>query len=179
MYRHYAPSYSPLSGEGARLFGGRWNPPGSFATLYTASDVVTVDAEFDRLLNLSRLPRESIRPRNLAAIRLRLSRVLDLRDASVRQVLGIGTEDLTADTSALTRTLGEAAHDLGFEAIVAPSAAGGQGYVVAVFLTNRAPGSEIEVVRETRYERAYATEADVEPTSFDLENLRGIDEDTV
>jgi RES domain-containing protein len=36
---------SPMSGEGARLFGGRWNPRGTLA-LYLATDPATAVAEY-------------------------------------------------------------------------------------------------------------------------------------
>ena len=123
MYRHYAPAYGALSGEGARRLGGRWNPPDSFATLYTAADVATVDAEFDRQLALARLRPESVRPRDLATIRVELRRVLDLRDPSVRSALGVNAEELLSDDPAITRAIGEAAQHLGYEAVVSPSAA--------------------------------------------------------
>lgn len=35
-FRHLARRWHPLSGGGARIQGGRWNPPESFATLYLA-----------------------------------------------------------------------------------------------------------------------------------------------
>jgi RES domain-containing protein len=154
VYRHYAPAYGALNGEGARRLGGRWNPPDSFATLYTASDIATVDAELDRQLALARLRPESVRPRDLASVRIELRRVLDLREPTIRQALGVELEDLVADDPAITRAIGEAAQHLGYEAIVAPSAAGGPGHVVAVFLTNRSPESIIEVISVQPYERA-------------------------
>ena len=146
MYRHYAPGYGPLNGEGARRQGGRWNPPDSYSTLYTADTVATVDAEFDRLLALARLRPESVRPRNLATIRVRFTRMVDLRDPEVQRALGVTVDDLTAENPALTQAIGEAAQHLGFEGIVAPSAADPAGHVVAIFLTNRAPDSELAVV---------------------------------
>lgn len=157
VYRHYAPTYGALNGEGARRLGGRWNPPESYATLYTATDVETVDAEFDRLLASARLSPASVRPRDLAAIHLRLSRVVDLRQEVVRNALGVTLEDLVGESTAVTRAIGEGAHHLGYEAVLAPSAAG-PGSVVALFLTNRAVDSEIEVIEESRYERAYPPE---------------------
>jgi len=54
----------------------------------------------------------------------------------------------------LLRAIGEAAQHLGYEAIVAPSAAGA-GDVVAIFLTNRMAESSIEVVSAAPYERAH------------------------
>ena len=29
-FRHMGPGYGPLDAEGARIHGGRWNPPNSF-----------------------------------------------------------------------------------------------------------------------------------------------------
>jgi RES domain-containing protein len=153
VYRHYAPAYGPLNGEGARRLGGRWNPPDSYATLYTASDTETVDAEFDRMLALLRLRPESARPRNLVAIKIRLNRVIDLRIPSVRDALGVTVNDLIDDDLSVPRAISEAAQHLGFEAIIAPSAAG-KGHVVAIFLTNRSPDSELEVDETRPYLRA-------------------------
>ncbi len=154
MYRHFAPGYGALSGEGARRLGGRWNPPDSFAVLYAASDVATVDAEFDRQLALARLRPDSVRPRDLATIKIELRRVLDLREPRIRDALDVSLAELLADDTAVSRAIGEAAQHLGYEAILAPSAASGPGYVVAIFLTNRAPDSHIDVVNVEQYTRA-------------------------
>lgn len=122
MRRHYAPSYGPLSGEGARRIGGRWNPPESYSVIYTASSVEAADAEFRRLLATARLP--ATRPRELATIRVDLSRVLDLRSESTRRALGTQLEDITGEDQTMPRAIGEAAQHLGYEAVVAPSATG-------------------------------------------------------
>ena len=45
-FRHVAEGRHPLSGAGARVHGGRWNPPDSVATLYLALEPATVVAEF-------------------------------------------------------------------------------------------------------------------------------------
>ena len=133
--------------------GGRWNPPDSFATLYTATDISTVDTEFDRQLALARLRPESVRPRDLATIRVELRRVLDLRDPSVRSALGVNAEELLSDDPAITRAIGEAAQHLGYEAVVSPSAARDSGHVLVIFLTNRSPESLIELIEIRPYER--------------------------
>lgn len=124
-------------------------PPESFSVIYTASSVGTVDAEFRRVLASASLP--VVRPRVLATIRLDLARVLDLRSDDVRRALGIRHEDITGDDPSIPRAIGEAAQYLGYEAVVAPSATG-VGDVVAVFLTNRAPESTIEVVDTRVYD---------------------------
>jgi RES domain-containing protein len=85
-----------------------------------------------------------IRPRRLATIRVRLSRVLDLTNADVRAALDVSEADLTGDDPAVPQAIGETAHHLGYEAILAPSAAG-SGYALAIFLDNRAADSLLEV----------------------------------
>jgi RES domain-containing protein len=120
--------------------------------IYTASSVETVDAEFRRMLAHARLP--VVLPRQLAAIRLELTRVLDLRSERVRQALGIGLDDMLGDDLSIPRAIGEAAQYLGYEAVVAPSATG-IGDVVAVFLTNRAPESTIELVDTRTYDPGF------------------------
>ena len=83
-------------------------------------------------------------PRRLATIRVRLSRVLDLTNGDVRTALGVSAADLTGEDPAVPRAIGEAAHHLGYEAILAPSAAG-QGHALAIYLDNRAADSLLEV----------------------------------
>jgi RES domain-containing protein len=145
VYRHVAPGYAPLSGDGARRHGGRWNPPDSFGVVYTALDVRTVDDELVRSAARSGIDPATLAPRRLFTIRVRLSRVLDLTDPSVRDRLGVAVDDLTSDDLTITRAIGEAANHIGIEAILAPSAAG-PGQVLAVFLSNRAADSILEIV---------------------------------
>lgn len=47
---------SDLSGEGARLYGGRWNPKG-IPCLYTASSISLAVLEFSVHVNMDELPR--------------------------------------------------------------------------------------------------------------------------
>ena len=48
------------------------------------------------------------------------------------------------ENAAVPQAIGEAAHHLGYEAILAPSAAG-TGHALAIFLDNRAADSLLEV----------------------------------
>jgi RES domain-containing protein len=117
--------------------------------VYTALDVATVDLEMVRAARRAGMTGAMMGPRRLATIRVRLSRVLDLTSEQVRAALGVSEADLTADDPVIPRAIGETAHHLGYEAILAPSAAG-KGHVLAIFLDNRAADSMLEVaeVRE-------------------------------
>ncbi len=118
--------------------------------VYTAVPLEAVDAEFRRILASARLVS---RPRELASIRVDLTRVLDLRSPSTMASLGIRAEDVLGDDVAIPQAIGEAAQHLGYEAIVAPSATG-MGHIVAVFLTDRAPESTVEVIETRSYDPA-------------------------
>ena len=83
---------------------------------------------------------------------MRFSRVLDLTDGDTLQALGIAAEAISGDDTTLPRAIGEAANHLGFEAILAPSAAG-DGVVVAIILNNQAAGSLLSVEGEDHAHR--------------------------
>jgi RES domain-containing protein len=155
-YRHHAPAYGALSGDGARLHGGRWNPPASFGVVYAASDMATVDAEFRRLIERAGLPPGSLQPRQLSTIRLKLRNVLDLRAADVLQALSLSRAELLGEDLSLSQLVGEVAHELGYEAVIAPSVTG-EGDVIAVFPDNRGTESTIEIAGVRPY-RAGATD---------------------
>lgn len=137
--------FPPLSGDGARRTGGRWNPPDSYPVVYTAADLRIIDLELERAANRAGMSLAMMGPRRLSTIRVRLSRVLDLTRPDVRLALGVSEEDLTDDDVALPQSIGEAAHHLGYEAVLAPSAAG-DGSVLAIFLDNRAADSVLEIL---------------------------------
>lgn len=88
VYRAHNPlwSWSPTSGEGARLHGGRFNRVGVPA-LYTSLSHLTA------LREASSLPRP-LQPILLCAYRVDAEPVFDALDASQRAALGVADEDL-------------------------------------------------------------------------------------
>lgn len=151
-FRHQAVQWSySQPGAGARTIGGRWNPPNSFATLYLGLSVEVVQAEFHRLAERAGRSPADFLPRNLLRYKIRLDAMLDLRDASALEALGLTAEHLRSNDPALCQEIGEAAHHLGREGILAPSAAG-SGHVVAVFLERLLPDSQIKLVSTTVWE---------------------------
>lgn len=139
-YRHIPEGRQPLSGEGARIQGGRWNPAESFPTLYLGMTEDVVVAEFQRLVRRSRLAVADFFPRELYRIDVTLELVLDLTDPATLAALGVARDDLRSDDLATCQTIGDAAHYLGIEAILAPSAAA-LGSVLAVYTDRLRPAS--------------------------------------
>lgn len=142
-YRHLAPHWHPLSGAGARIQGGRWNPPESFATLYLAPQPETAAAEFRRMADRIGRPPEDFLPRRLYRYRLDLRAVVDLTGERAQLPEPVAGLDFAAADPMATQEVGEAAALLGREAILAPSATG-IGSVLAIFIDRLLPDSTVE-----------------------------------
>ncbi len=151
VFRHLGPGQSVTSGEGARIRGGRWNPPDSFAVLYLGLTRGTVKAEFYRLADREEMPPENLLPRRLQEYRVELQSVLDLRDSDVRSMLGLSDAVLAGDEPTLCQAIGDAAHYAGFEDLVAPSATG-SGEILAVFTDRLMAGSHVSPGASTMWE---------------------------
>jgi RES domain-containing protein len=146
-HRHIEPSRNPLSGAGARINGGRWNPRDSFSVLYLGLTRATVDAEFERMARRMGRSTEDFLPRRFVAYTLRLASVLDLRPDSALADVGLSMADLASDDLVKCQQVGEAAHYLGLEGILAPSATS-RGVVLAVFPDRLGGSSSILIIRD-------------------------------
>ncbi|MCP9485911.1 MAG: RES family NAD+ phosphorylase [Gaiellaceae bacterium MAG52_C11] len=144
VFRHVAAGREARSGRGARIFGGRWNPPDSFAVVYCGLDVQTVVDEFHRLARRQGVAAQGFLPRELYRLRVDLLAVLDLRGDEARRTIGLGDRELRSDDLSACQAIGVAAHSISVEAILAPSAANG-GTALAVFLDALRPDSTFEV----------------------------------
>ncbi|MEX2587658.1 MAG: RES family NAD+ phosphorylase [Actinomycetota bacterium] len=145
-FRHLAPGFDPLSGEGARIAGGRYNPPDSFPALYLCTSLDCVTAEFERMGVKHPAGKTALLPRELYEYEFRFGKVLDLTSAVVLKELSISGEDLTVDKWDLCQSIGGAAHALGFQALRAPSATG-VGDVLCVFPENLGAGTLMPSLR--------------------------------
>jgi RES domain-containing protein len=146
VYRQLAPGYGPLSGEGARIHGGRWNPPDSFPVLYTAPDPATCLAELARAAALQGLRPVDLLPRVLVSYEVQLTRVLDLTDAEVLAALDLRPEQLVSDDLRRTQAIGAAAMFVGFEALRAESAARRGALALPIFITGLLADSSVAPV---------------------------------
>ncbi len=88
LYRALNPVYArePLSGRGAELYGGRFNPKGT-AALYSSLSVMTALREANQVGNLQ--------PTTLVAYEAEIENIFDSRDKA-----GLATEGINAATLA-------------------------------------------------------------------------------
>jgi RES domain-containing protein len=89
LYRALNPIYArqPLSGRGAELYGGRFNPKGMPA-LYTSLSVLTALREANQV--------GSLQPTTLVSYEADIEHVFDTRDETVLQALGIDSVALAS-----------------------------------------------------------------------------------
>jgi RES domain-containing protein len=141
-FRHQPPQYAPLSGRGARIQGGRWNPRDSFSVLYLGLDEQVVAGEFRRLVARQSRTVADFLPRTLYRYELELNRLLDLRTAEALAAVGLSLADVQSDDLTACQRVGEAAHHGGREGVLAASATGG-GEILALFVDRLGAGSSI------------------------------------
>lgn len=146
-YRYIAPSRDPLSGYGAYLNGGRWNPRESFTTIYLARPRQTCMAEFKRMARGQGRGPQSFLPRDLHTLSIRRIQILDLTVGANRHLLSLTLDDIRSDDWTPCQAVGEAAHFLGFQGLIAPSATGA-GEVIAAFELKLEPGQLVSVRRQ-------------------------------
>jgi RES domain-containing protein len=107
-YRAHDPrwSWSPTSGDGARLHGGRFNIKGT-ATLYLALDLVTAVNEYCQGLGL-----RLVHPATIVSYLVECDDIEDLTDTATLTRLGVKRSDLDCAwigvrAPALSQALGE------------------------------------------------------------------------
>lgn len=146
-WRHVAPGRNPSSGEGARVLGGRWNPPDSFPALYLGLTYNVVVSEFYRAAARQALAPASLLPRVVYQYEVEVASLVDLRSDEACATLGVTAPALLADNLELTQAIGEAGHYLGLEGLLAPSAAGPDA-ALALFTDRFGAQTRITVVGE-------------------------------
>jgi RES domain-containing protein len=117
----------PLSGRGAELYGGRFNPKGMPA-LYTSLSILTALREANQVGHLQ--------PTTLVSYQADIATVFDSRDAAALQSEGIGPADLADPTwrdqmrdqgEASTQTLARRLIAAGYQGLLVRSFAPGAG----------------------------------------------------
>ena len=134
----YANERDLLTGEGSRRYGGRWNPPASFATVYAAFADTTALAEAKANHRYYGLDPGDALPRTIVALEIRLAKILDLTDGSVCKSLGVSATRMRNDDwrmgnrrgdESLTQAIGRAAYQTSLEGLIVPACDGGKNLV--------------------------------------------------
>lgn len=133
VYRHTAVGRDPLSGEGSRMNGARWNSPGR-PTIYLAQPEKSCMAELARSADRGGFPLGALlrRGRELHTMEVRELPLLDLTKVEALDHVGLTLEDVEGDDWTACQAVGEAVHFLALAGVAAPSATG-VGLVVAAF----------------------------------------------
>lgn len=137
----------PLSTEGSRLIGGRFNPAG-LPALYLAGSPAFAVAEALELADTYGVTR--FNPRLLISVDVELSAVLDLTSAGNLGRIGLAAAELLADWRAgsdasATQRVGEQASRAGVEAILFPSRIEPSVSNLCVFRENLVAASRLTV----------------------------------
>lgn len=148
-YRAQAKGFDPRSGEGARRFGGRFNPRRSFPAIYLCETQACVSAEIRRQATRQGVSVAALLPREIWSLEVHLDRVLDLTDPATLTKISVGPADLTRDDWTLTQEIGELAFEHRFQAIRSQSATG-VDTVIALF-PEHLRGSAITAALDTTW----------------------------
>lgn len=140
----FATELDLITGEGARIHGGRWNPPG-VASVYASESPETAMAEALATVRYYCLPVHAFAPRCFVSMSFDLERVLDLTDGETRRRIAysrrrmVDTDwraQMAAGIMPLTQLVGRAAAESGLDGLLVPSAARRDGKNIVAFPAN-------------------------------------------
>lgn len=147
---------SPLDIEGSVEYGGRWNRGKRYGAVYTSLDKETLKAELMKAVEARGYRIRDLFLRSISTIEVRLKKVLDLTVSENRKKFKIKLADTMTDEEGSKEKclqVADKARDLGFEAILTPSAANPQGKNLNIFPDKLLKGSYIKKVRTERFIR--------------------------
>lgn len=159
VFRSAAPKYAGTrdmtTGLGSARAGGRWNPAGSFPTVYASLEPETAMSESLATFRYYGWPLHSALPRLFRAIHVELGSVLDLRELPPGHPLHEWMERALREDwrilqsrgwESTSQAIGRAACAAGLEGLLVPSHASPGGGNLVAFPERLGPGSTIRAL---------------------------------
>jgi RES domain-containing protein len=154
----YAQTAKLLDGKGSLAHGGRWSAAGTFPAVNLSTSQETAIAESGASFTCYNFAPSDVRPKVIVAVQATFSKVLDLVALKgLRAKTWLELDKLLAEDwhkvndgkhEALSQAFGRAAHAIGAEAILVPSARVPGGMNVVYFPRSLTRGSEVEILGE-------------------------------
>lgn len=159
LYRSVGISYATrkdiITGIGAKIHGGRWNPPRTFAAVYAS---LSPDQSLKESIATHRnygVSPDDLLPITTIAIDVKLSLVLDMhqylfRENKVMYWKSILNEDWgylqEKGVESISQTIGRLSFEMGLEAILVPSSQVKKSSILVYFPQRKRKGSRFRVV---------------------------------
>jgi RES domain-containing protein len=154
----YAQATKLLNGMGSLNYGGRWSAAGTFPAVNTSTSADTAYAESGASFTYYNFAPSDVRPKLIVVVKVRLHRVLDLvapkglRTKAWLELDKLLAEDWHKVNNAMhesqTQAFGRAAHDIGAEALLVPSARVPGGMNLVYFPESLMTKSKVEILGE-------------------------------
>ena len=148
----YSSSLDAFSGEGSRKASGRFHVRGKFVVVYTSVNLRTAEWEYFNTARSMGIDSAFLLPFTAIGANAQLAKVLNLNNPDVLRAMEVTLDEICglkwdgSSEETLTQLIGRLAYEAGFEAILAPSAGGGQNLII--FCHNLLAGSRIEIINE-------------------------------
>lgn len=154
----YCQTAKLLSGHGSFAHGGRWSAAGTFPAVNTSTDQQTCLAESSASFTYYNWAPSDVRPKIVVAVRVSFVKVLNLVSTDgFRSLPWLELDKLLAEDwhkvndanhEAQSQAFGRAAHDMGAEAILVPSARVRGGVNLVYFPKSLTARSKVELLGE-------------------------------
>jgi RES domain-containing protein len=159
----YAQTAKLLDGKGSLTHGGRWSAAGTFSAVNLSTAQEAAIAESGASFTYYNFAPSDVRPKVIVAVRANFSKVLDLvAPKGLRTKTWLELDKLLAEDwhkvndakhESQSQAFGRAAHAIGAEALLVPSARVPGGMNVVYFPQSLARGSKVEILGENDLNR--------------------------
>ena len=152
-----------LDGKGSFKFGGRWSAAGTFLAVNLSTTQDAALSESNANFTYYKLPLTAVKPRAVVGVQLKLGKVIDLTNPQgVRKQPWLRLEELLAEDwrkvndaghESHSQAFGRAAHDVGAEGLLAPSAQVRSGVNLVYFPESVLGPGKVEILGREELER--------------------------